>query len=164
MVEIRHWLLPGCPRLTGRVPVQVEDHVKAGLVQARRVGTDCRPVSRAAVPGREAVDTKPAVFVQGNAHRVDAPRCHDGYRLHIRWSIGEPTINARVLCARAVYPEQAEGSPFLIDELVPDHPHGQRWLRLSCPPCDYRDHGQAKRQGEAQTDNRSAASRMSEEA
>src|SRR5262245_56570691 len=118
MVQIRHWLLPSCPRLTRRVAVQVEDHLKADLVLARRVRTDCRAVSRATVPGREAVDTKPAVFVQGNAHRVDAPRCHDGYRLHIRWSIGEPTINARVLRARAVYPEQAEGSPFFIDELV----------------------------------------------
>jgi hypothetical protein len=125
MVEIWHRFLPSCPGLTGRVPVQVENHVKACPMQACYIGTDCRPVSRATVPGWHAVDTKPAVFVQRNAHRVNTPRCHGGYRLLVRWSIGKPTLIAGVLSARAVYPEQADGTPFFIDELVSEHPQGQ---------------------------------------
>jgi hypothetical protein len=73
MAEICHLELAKRQLPARRVPVQVEDHVQACLVQAGDISLDRRPVPLAAVAPRSAIDAQPAVLVKRQPHGVDPP-------------------------------------------------------------------------------------------
>jgi hypothetical protein len=120
VVEVRHALLPIRLLAARRVPVQIENHVQPHPVQASHVPLDSRAVVALAICLRAAVDTQPAVLVQGNANRVDPPGRHRRDCSSTRRS-GQRLVpvDAGVLGTRAVHPEQAERMTVPVHQLVP---------------------------------------------
>ncbi len=73
MVGVRHGLLTGGERGTGRIPVQIEDDVHPGAAKLLYESGNGTGVVLPAVLRLHAVDSKPAVLVERDTNRLDVP-------------------------------------------------------------------------------------------
>ena len=109
VVTVGHRLLVRGQCLTGRGPVQVQDHPLPRRVEPVDVLTDGRPVVLSGVPRVDAVDAQPAGLVEGHAHGVGARVRDPAERDGVRRSVEDaPTLHACVLRARPVHSQEAD--------------------------------------------------------
>src|SRR5439155_15890357 len=96
VVEVGHLPALAGPAIGGEgtlgVPVEVDDRVHAGRVQAADVAGDRVAVVGAAVGGGGAVDAQPAVLVERYAHGGDVPGRHRRHRGGVAGPIEEPVV------------------------------------------------------------------------
>ena len=128
MIEVRHRLLLICDKCSGRVPVQIEDHVHPGIVESLHESDDCVLVGRTDVRiALREIYSQPAIFVQRNAHRVDPPGCDRRDRRSIDRAIEYAGAgHAHVLRTGAVDAEQAENVAVCIDQMIVLHVSDKR--------------------------------------
>ena len=158
VVEVGHLAaLPG-PAVGGEgtlgVPMEVDDRVHAGRVQAADVAGDRVAVVGAAVGGRGAVDAQPAVLVERHAHGVDVPGGHRRHRGGVAGPIEEPVVgHALVLGAGAVHAQQPNRASGAVDEVIAGDPHRQAG-RLCRDRSLARDRGRGAQEDGCQQDPR----------
>ena len=120
VIFISHQLLTTCQGRPGRVPMEVKDWNNAGGLENRDIVRYSTLIVHTAIGSGHAVDTKPAVFVQGHTNSIDIPCLHGG---NGRCSIGpiknSPTLGAGIFGTGSIGSKQAQYLSTSIDKVVP---------------------------------------------
>jgi hypothetical protein len=119
MGSVGEALLGECALVSGCVPVEIDDHVEAGVVQPLHVCEDGLPIRSGAVLRLHLRQPEPTRLVHRQPDRIDMPGLHGCDRRLVDRSLPQPpTLRAGVLEARPIDPKEPNRVPIAVDEPI----------------------------------------------